>query len=116
MPRAAIFTNQTTDLIFNLVNSSNSFIVVGGIAQVDIAGVLDGANMTMEYLFSQDEINPPTIDQWIPIIDSQWLAAADPAPVLPDGSIIQLDNRAVRFVLSGAGGSTDISVSFTYNT
>lgn len=110
MAKLNIFTNQTSDL--TVVAQVNGLpLAVSGIPQVDIAGTLDGATMTTEYLHSNNDLNA-----WVPIVDATWDAGAMPAPSLPDGATFAIDPRQLRFVLSGSGASTDISVTLTYDT
>ena len=98
-----VWTNQTTDDIFTMT------VPVANTPQIDLAGTLDGANVITQYRHANADLNA-----WITCADGQWLAAADPAPVLPDGSIIYLTNRIFRFVLNNSGAGTDISLSITY--
>lgn len=107
MAKADIFVNQTTDLVVELVDGNP--IYVEGTPQIDISGTLDGATMRTEYLHSNNSTSA-----WITSVDGTWFGTADPVPVLPDGALVALNKRQVRFSIENAGASTDISVSLSY--
>ena len=110
MAKVDIFTNQTTDATVQAQTAKGTPITVYGFFQVDVVGVLDGADVLTQYRHSNKDAS-----SWITIADGSWYAAADPAPILPDGSLMQLDGRFIRFVLQNAGASTDITLSVSYD-
>jgi len=98
----SIFVNQTTDADISLVDGKE--IRVCGTLQVDIAGVLDGANVITYW----EEIPGAKA----PIYPCTWYAADGEIPNGADGGIQDINNRAIGFKIENAGALTDISLSF----
>lgn len=96
-----IFTNQTTDA--TVVADG----VFDGLFQVEILGTLGSATMSTEI---QSNLDPT---KWIPLADGVWPSASGAAFNGNDAALMQIVNSVVRFVISGADESTDLSVSIS---
>lgn len=95
-----IFKNETSNLIINAKVSNN------GIIQVDISGVLDGADVLTSFLDNED----------IPIIvrDCSWMTSKGDTLDTSDGATKYIQMRKLRFSIVNAGASTDINFSITH--
>jgi len=96
-----IFLNQTTNII------SPEYDWEGGYIQVDIAGVLDGADVKTVYINDADNNSP--IEG---IADLSWRASKGEVLTNSDGGVRFLNKRKIKFIIENAGGSTDISLWF----
>lgn len=97
-----IFKNQTANLIVNAKVEGD------GIIQVDISGVLGGA----------DVITSIIDDAGVPILvrDCSWMTSKDDTLETGDGATKYLQKRNLQFSIVNAGGSTDINLSITSET
>ena len=97
-----IFASQTTDIDVNTINGKK--IHANGTLQVDIAGVLDGANVITYY----EEIAAAKA----PIFPCSWYASDGEISNGADGGLQDINNRAIGFKIENAGALTNISLSF----
>lgn len=99
-----IFTNKTTNA------TTTARVLDNGTIQIDVFGVLDGADFKTSYL--DNEGND------IMIRDFSWLASK--GDVLDatdgDGAIKGVHKRDLKFEIINAGASTDLTVSATHET
>lgn len=97
-----IFQNQTTDADVEAKVSDN------GIIQVDISGVLDGADVITSYLNDDDVV---TI-----VRDCSWMSSKSDVLDNSDGSTKYIQKRNLKFSIVNAGASTNISLFVTHET
>jgi hypothetical protein len=97
-----IFKNATANDVVNAKISGN------GIIQVDISGVLDGADVLTSILDNEG----------VPIIvrDCSWMSSKGDVLDTSDGATKYIQQRKLRFSIVNAGASTDINFSVTHET
>lgn len=95
------FRNQTTDAI----SDSFAVILTDKKLVVKVWGTFDGASVTVQNLAPQS--NPAT---WIniPVQSTQAFAATSDTQFTIEDIV---NNEQIRFVITGSGASTDITVS-----
>jgi hypothetical protein len=93
----SVFLSKTTDGV-------SPHYRVNGILQVDIAGVLGGADVITWYLGAN---NIPTV-----IKTCSWRTSASEVLLNSDGGQQLLNNRDVYFEIANAGVNTNISLIF----
>lgn len=96
-----VFLNQTTNII------SDPYVWEGGYIQVDISGVLDGADVKTVYI--NDAAGNSPIEG---IADLSWRASKGEVLTASDGGVRFLNKRKIKFIIENAGASTDISLWF----
>lgn len=96
-----VFKNQTTNII------SDPYLFEGGYLQVDIEGVLDGADVKTVYVNDDDSYSPTD-----GIADLSWRASKGEQLNTTDGGVRFINKRSIKFIIENAGGSTDISLWF----
>ena len=98
-----IFRNQTTN------DSVDVSVTDNGIIQIDISGVLDGADIITSYLDDADNV--------IFVRDCSWMTSkGDIIEDGADGATKYIQKRSMRFTLVNAGASTDINLFATHET
>jgi len=98
-----IFRNQTID------SDVDVEVIGNGIIQVDISGVLGGADVTTNYL--------DDADSEILVRDCSWMASkGDVIENGADGATKYIQKRKLRFKLINAGELTDINLFVTHET
>lgn len=96
-----IFKNQTINASINVRGRHD------GILQVDISGVLDGADV-VTYILDNESVP-------IVVRDCSWLSSEEDLLNNGDASIKYLQNRILRFTVENAGASTDINFSISHS-
>jgi len=95
-----IFENETANAVKTGLLKGN------GILQVDISGVLDGADV-ITYI-------KDTFGNLIVVRDCSWMSSKGDTLDSGDGALKFLEMREVQFSIINAGASTDISLSVTH--
>lgn len=97
-----IFENATANA------AKTGQLINNGMLQVDIAGVLDGADV-ITYI-------KDTFGNLIVVRDCSWMTSRGDTLDASDGAIKYLEKRQMQFSIVNAGASTDISLSVTHDT
>ncbi len=97
-----IFIHHTSNIVIDNINGNP--IRATGRTQVDIAGVLDGADVITYAKGAQDEL---TI-----VRTCSWLSADGDELNGSDGGYEFLNNRELVFEIKNAGALTDISLQY----
>ena len=98
---------STTIYKDKIANDSKDIRVTdNGIMQIDISGVLDGADVATYILDSDGNA--------ILVRDFSWMTSkGDALTAEGDGAVKYLQQRVMRFVITNAGGSTNIDLSIS---
>lgn len=96
-----VFNNQTANIV------SDEYLFEGGSLQVDISGVLDGADVKTVFINDNGEITPTD-----GIVDISWRASKGESLDTTDAGIRNINKRKIKFIIENAGGSTNISLWF----
>lgn len=97
-----IFKNQIGNATVNAIITNNCDI------QVDISGVLDGADM-ITYVLNDEDIP-------IPVGDCSWMSSNGDTLTIGEAGIKYIHMRKLRFSIVNAGASTDLSVYVSCST
>ena len=97
-----IFTNQTSD------TDKSANLITDGIIQVDISGVLGGADVLTQIVTND---GTPAI-----VRDLSWMTSAGDTLIDADAATKYIQKRNLKFTVKNAGGSTDITLSVTHES
>ncbi len=97
-----IFKDQETDATVDVKVEND------GILQVDISGVLEGADLLTTFI--NDE------DGEVIVRDCSWMTSKGDILEGADGATKYIQKRNLRFILINSTASTSISVSVTHET